>query len=296
MKPLSFTQRRQGLLSLVGAAFCLGWIGVFMRRIETTPAATIVFYRAFLTVVMLLLFVRPLRPPTLPRRWITLLGFGALQAATYLFYLTSYRYTSVANAAFLHYLAPVFVLLLAPRLLREQVRRTVLLAVIPALVGTTLLTGMTELLRGRFSPGDLLAIASALTYAGYTLLGRAIGQRTSALRMALWVHIVALPFVGGFNLLTSGSFAVALSELPYVLLLALVSTALAFVLFYRGLQVVPASQATLVMLLSPVTNALLAWLVVGEPLTLRQALGAALVVLAAYLAQRRRIKVEVPDP
>ncbi len=260
-----------------------------MRRIEVTPAATVVFYRAFLTMVTLLVFVRPLRPPALPRRWATLLAFGALQASTYVFYLSSYRYTSVANAAFLHYLAPVFVLLLAPLLLRERVQQRVLLAVVPALVGTALLTGMRELLRGHFSPGDLLAIASALTYAGYTLLGRAIGQRTNALRVALWVHVVAVPFVGGFNLLVSGDFVVALSELPYVLLLAFVSTTLAFVLFFRGLQVVPASQATLVMLLSPVTNALLAWLVVGEPLALRQALGAVLVVLAAYLVQRRRI-------
>ncbi len=281
-------KRWQGPLCLAGAAFCLGWIGVFMRRIQATPAPTVVFYRATLALLALALLVRPRALPRGWRVWRAFLGFGALQAATYLFYLSAYRYTSVANAAFLHYLAPVFVLLLAPLALGERVGKRILLALLPALAGTLLLTGADNLLHNGLSLGDLLAICSALTYAGYTLLGRGTGRTTGALHLALWVHLVAAGCVGLFNLaVPGGGFAVAPGDWAFVVLLALVSTTAAFILFFKGLQSVPASRATLVMLLSPVTNALLAWLILKEALTPPQIFGAGLIVVAAALAARR---------
>ncbi|MGC9357390.1 MAG: DMT family transporter [Anaerolineae bacterium] len=282
------------MLYLVGAAFCLGWIGVFVRQIQATSAATLVFYRVFLTVIVLLLWTRRLCPPTSRREWLSLAGFGTLQAATYLLYLSAYRHTTVANAAFLHYLAPVFVLLLAPSVLGERVERRILLALAPALMGTALLTGG-DWFSGEvvFSSGDLLATCSALTYAGYTVMARATGHRTGALRMTLWVHLMGLPVIILFNLVMHhGGFVAASCDWPYVLLLAFVSTTLAFILFFRGLQMLPASQGTLIMLLTPVISALLAWLLLDEPLPPRQGVGAIFIVLAAFLAQSHRTELQ----
>jgi drug/metabolite transporter (DMT)-like permease len=276
-------------LILYGAAFCLGWIGIFMNRINGTPAPTVVFFRVLLAVGALLIIAQDRTPPQTLREGLTFLGLGCLQAATYLFYLSAFRTTSVANAAFLHYLAPVFVLLLAPVTLGERVDGRLLGALFPALVGTALLTGSYRLTGGvQLKPGDGLATCSAVTYAGYTLLGRATGsqQQVGAPRMALWVHVMALPLIAGFNALTDwGGFAVAAEDWPYIVLLAFISTALAFMLFFKGLQMLPASQSTLIMLLTPVTSALLAWLILDEPLTLFQILGAALIVGAAWLAR-----------
>ena len=258
-----------------------------MRQIKGTPAPTVVFYRVLLTALTLLLITRPRTPPQGRREWLTFLGFGSLQAATYLFYLSAFRYTTVATVAFLHYLAPVFVLLLAPLVLKERIREKLGFALLMALGGTTLLTGW---LAGglHFSAGEGLAVCSALTYAGYTLMGRAVGAESEPRRTALWVHILALPIVVGFNLFSGkGGFVVAPGDWPYVTLLALISTTLAFVLFFKGLQMIPASQATLVMLLSPVTNAALGWWLLGETLTPQQLIGAALMLGAVVLAQSK---------
>jgi len=283
----------QGALFLLGASFCLGWIGIFMRRITGTPAPTVVFYRVLLAASVLLLITPDREPPRTWREGLTFLGFGSLQAVTYLCYLSAFRTTSVANAAFLHYLAPVFVLLLAPVTLGEQVGGRLFGALFPALVGTALLTGIYRLVGGlRLTLGDGLAICSALTYAGYTLLGRATGyrQQIDARRMAWWVHVMALPLIAVFNTVTAwGGFTVAPTDWPAIALLALISTALAFVLFFRGLQLLPASRSTVIMLLTPVTSALLAWLILGEPLTLLQVGGAMLIAGAAWLAQRARV-------
>ncbi len=286
-------EKSRGVLILFSSAFCLGWIGIFMNQIDGTPAPTVVFFRVLLAVGALLVIARDRTPPRTLREGLTFLGFGCLQAATYLFYLSAFRTTSVANAAFLHYLAPVFVLLLAPVALGERVGGKLLGALLPALLGTALLTGSYRLTGGlRLRPGDGLATCSAVTYAGYTLLGRATGyrQQIGARRMALWVHVMALPLIAVFNVVTGwGGFAVAPPDWPYIALLALISTALAFVLFFKGLQLLPASQSTLVMLLTPVTSALLAWLILEEPLSPLQALGAALIIGAAWWAQRAPI-------
>ncbi len=280
-------RRLAGVLSLLGAAFALGWIGVFMRQIKGTPAPTVVFYRVLITALTLLLIARPRTPPQGRREWFTFLGFASLQAATYSFYLSAFRYTTVANVAFLHYLAPVFVLLLAPLVLKERIRGKLIFSLLMALAGTTLLTGW---LTGglHFSPGEGLAVCSALTYAGYTLMGRVVGAASDPRRTALWVHILALPMVVGFNLFSGeGGFVIASGDWLYVALLALLSTTLAFVLFFKGLQVIPASQATLVMLLSPVTNAVLGWWLLGETLAPQQLIGATLMLGAVVLAQSK---------
>jgi len=282
------TNRRWiGIVSLLGSALALGWIGVFMRQIKGTPAPTVVFYRVLITALTLLLIAKPRTPPQGRREWFTFLGFASFQAATYSFYLSAFRYTTVANVAFLHYLAPVFVLLLAPLVLKERVRGKLFLSLLMALAGTTLLTGW---LTGglHFSPGEGLTVCSALTYAGYTLMGRAVGKDSSPRRTALWVHILALPPVVGFNLLSGkGGFVVAPGDWLYVALLALISTTLAFVLLFKGLQLIPASQATLIMLLSPVTNAFLGWWLLGETLAPQQLAGTALIIGAAALAQSK---------
>ncbi|MEJ3747945.1 EamA family transporter [Actinomycetes bacterium KLBMP 9797] len=69
--------------------------------------------------------------------------------------------------------------------------------------------------------------------------------------------------------------------------LTVVGTALAYTLWFRGIRVLSATSASFLSLLSPVVATLLGWAVLGERLTLTQALGA-LIVLAALVAAQRQ--------
>ncbi len=280
-----------GFWALVGSAFCFGWIGVLMRQIHATPTTAVVIYRLLIGAAALWLMVR--RPPW-PRsraERTLLIASGFLYGITALLYIGAYRYTSIAKAGFLHYLAPVFVMLLAPLVVRERPRPAQVLALALAIPGVMLLLKLD--LRHGISldtwRGDALAAASAVTYAAYTLLGRKL-HSAQALATAFWVHVFALiPALGIGGLTRAGSLRVAPGDWPGVIRLGIVSSALSFALFYRGLRFMPAAQATLIMLLSPVTNALLGYLLAGEALTPLQATGAFLVLAAAVLAQQNGV-------
>lgn len=68
--------------------------------------------------------------------------------------------------------------------------------------------------------------------------------------------------------------------------LAVVGTLLAYALWFRGLERLPVSSASFLPLLSPAVATVLGWLVLGQSLTLPQALGFALALTAIAAAQR----------
>jgi drug/metabolite transporter (DMT)-like permease len=274
-----------GALYLVGAAFCLGWIGIFVNLAEHTPPTTIVLYRVLIATTALgLVTPRKDLPLTSLREGLTLLAFGLLLAATYLAFNTSYTLTRIANAAFLHYLSPVFVLILAYLTLRERVSAWMLICLGLGIGGAALLTG-SEWGQSSARLGDALAVGSAVTYASYTVLGRVTSQRMTARHLSFWAHAFALPFIALYNLLgPGGGFTVHHADWPYIVMLALFSTALPFTLTIKGLQHLSASRSSLVLLLSPVTASLLGWLVLRQSIGIGQVIGIALVVTAATLA------------
>jgi drug/metabolite transporter (DMT)-like permease len=283
-KPLT---RQWGALYLVGAAFCLGWIPVFVNLASHTPPTTIVLYWVLIATTALGLVTRPKDLPLRgPHEAGTLLIFGMLLAATYLAFITSYTLTRVANAAFLHYLSPVFVMIFAYLTLKERVSAWMLLSVGLGIGGAALLTG-TRLGQSGARLGDALATGSAVTYAVYTVMGRVSGQWMTARHLSFWAHAFALPFIALYNLVgPGGGFSVARADWPYIVMLALFSTALPFTLTIKGLQHLPASRSSLILLLSPVTASLLGWLLLGQSIGVGQGVGIVLVVAAATLASQ----------
>ncbi len=259
-----------------------------MRQIHATPTATVVVYRLAIGAVTLALLARRPQWPRARQERRLLITSGLLYGITAVLYIGAYRYTTIAKAGFLHYLAPVFVLLLAPLTLREKPHRMVVVAAALAMPGVILLLRLSiqHGLSLETWRGDLLAAASAVTYAGYTLLGRQMRSQ-QPLQTAFWVHSFALlpalvmTLSGGLS-----AFRVAAGDWPGVIGLGVIASAFAFTLFYHGLRYLPAAQATLIMLFSPVTNALLGYLLAGESLTFAQMIGAGLILTAAALAQK----------
>ena len=177
---------------------------------------------------------------------------------------------------------PVFAGLLAAVALRERPGRAWAAATALCVAGLALLTGG----GGRGEPvGVLLALTSGLAYAAYTVAAKALLDRGAGS-----AQVMASAFgLGGLLLLpvlltqplawlaTPGGVALA----GY---LGLVTTALAYVLFGRGLAVLPAGPVTTLVLAEPLVAAALGVVLLDERLAASGVLGAAL-VLAGLLLQ-----------
>jgi drug/metabolite transporter (DMT)-like permease len=182
--------------------------------------------------------------------------------------------TTAANAIFLQYTGPLYVLALAPFLLKEPFRK------IDAAAVAVALSGMSFFFVGRLDPGalrgNLVAVASGLFFGLTILLLRrdASGDAIpSVIAGNLAAAAIALPFAWG-------QLALDAKGVALVLFLGIVQMGISYVLFVRGLKTVPAAEASLLGMLEPMFNPLWAYLGLGERPSAWALLGGAIVLAA----------------
>ncbi|MGN8244624.1 DMT family transporter [Cellulomonas soli] len=168
---------------------------------------------------------------------------------------------------------------------RRMPPRATVTALVAALVGLLLLTGTPTAGDGRAAAaGCGLALVSGASFAATTLLNRVPvpGLSPTALIGASFTlaGVLLVPFglVAGFAL--SGTSAAAWGWVVY---LAALPTAGAYLAYYSGLPRVPATTAAVLALLEPVTATVLSVLVLGETVSLPGLVGMALLLAAVVL-------------
>ena len=172
--------------------------------------------------------------------------------------------------------APVLAGLMGLLLLGERPTRRWVLATLLAVAGCTLLIATGGDLQIDL-PGIVLAIGAGAAYALYTIASKDL------LRVQPPDAVTAVAFFGGALLLAPLLFFVDLTWLaqPQGLLVALhlglVTAALAYMLYIRGLMTLPTATAVTLALAEPLTAAALGVLVLGERLTVPALIGMALI-------------------
>lgn len=217
------------------------------------------------------------------RRRLAVIGAGL--AAYQACYFIAVQRSGVSIATLMTLGSAPILVTLGERLLsgRRTARRT--------LVGVALaVTGLVALVDLPSSGGDevlvgaAFATMSALGYAAVTLAGGSLSTRLGAQRLTVLAFVTATVLLLPATLATVG---LGLGDDPTVvaamLYLGLVPTALAYRLFFTGLQQVTASAAAILVLLEPVIATALAVPLVGERLTPLGWSGGALLLVAVVL-------------
>lgn len=211
-----------------------------------------------------------------------LLG-GAALGLNWITLFEAYRLLNVSLATLIYYAGPMLVLLLSPFLFREKLGRVKLLALALVAAGLVCISGS---LSGSAGAGGLaVAFLSALFYAALIVLNKRI-VRTSGLQTAAAELDVAFAVVLVYVLLTDGMPHPQRAELPYLAVIGLVNTALAYLLYFSALQRLPGQTVALLSYADPVSALLFSALFLGESLTLLQLLGAVLIIGGAMLGER----------
>lgn len=188
-------------------------------------------------------------------------------------FVTATKLTTAANAIFLQYTAPLYVLLFGWLFLRERPRRADWLTMPLVFAGLLLFLGEGFTLSGDIR-GDLLAVFSGVLLAGMMVCTR--GQGALPARTFL-LGMVAGALIGLPSLLRE---TFTLADFAMVAYLGVFQMGLALVFYSLAIVHVPALEATLILTLEPVLNPVWVFLVIGErpgPLAL---IGGLLVVIA----------------
>lgn len=272
------------------------FVGVAVREV---PPLSLVLARVGIAALALwaVLAVSGARMPVVPGLWAAFLGMGLLNnALPFALIVWGQQHIASGLAAILNATTPLFTVLVA-HLLTADERLTPAKAagVAMGLLGVAVMLG-TELLGGLGLgvAAQLACLAAALSYALAGVFGRrfrrmgvpplasAAGQVTAS---SLILLPLALVVDQPWGLATPGAASWAA-----VLGLGLLSTALAYVLYFRILAVAGATNLALVTFLVPVSAILLGALVLGERLEIRHFGGMALIGAGLALMDGRLLR------
>ncbi|MBA3569132.1 MAG: EamA family transporter [Pyrinomonadaceae bacterium] len=201
-----------------------------------------------------------------------------LYAALLLLFVLATKETTAANAIFLQYTAPLYVLILEPLFYKEKFRRRDLLTVIACAVGMSLF--FVGKLRPQDVTGNLLALASGLCFAFYFLLlrhssSRDVNRASSVVYGNLLVVLIAAP--AGLAALPG----LGLHDGLAVLYLGVVQLGVAYTLFTLGMsRGIRSLDAGIVGYIEPVLNPIWVFLVLGERPSKWALIGGAIIISA----------------
>jgi len=272
------------LLSLLwGGSFF--FVGIAVKQL---PPFTIVALRLGLAALALwsVLLLSGQKMPMRPGVWLAFFAMGFLNNAVP-FSLIVWGQTQIASglASIFNATTPIFAVLVAHFLTGDEKFSVNKFAGVIAgfsgvavMIGPGLLSGLSG-----HAFGEIAVLAAALSYAFAGVFGRrfkrmgiaplatATGQVTAAAIILLPVslvvdHPLSLPMPGA-------------ATWSAVIGIALLSTALAYILYFRILMTAGATNLLLVTFLVPVSAILLGWLFLGEVLALRSFIGMAMIAI-----------------
>jgi drug/metabolite transporter (DMT)-like permease len=284
---------RIALGALFGGAAGIAFAPIFVRLSELGPSAT-AFWRLALALPVLWLWMRiegrglgAPRQPSSFTDYRRLMVAGLFFAADLAVWHWSITLTSVANATLLANFAPIFVTLGAWLWFGQRFSRAFILGMATALAGATILIGTSFHLSLRHLLGDVFGIVTAVFYAGYILAVKELRDDFSSATILMWSGVAGAMALLPISLL-SGEGLVAFTAGGWAVLigLALISQVGGQGLITYALAHLPAAFSSVGLLLQPAIAALLAWVILYEPLGVWQALGGVIVLAGIAVARR----------
>ena len=285
-------KRLIGILLIAISAASFGTLAVFGRYAykDGMDIFTVLFLRfgisaSFMTVILIL------RKEHFPQGKILaqLIGMGALGYVGQSFlYLSAIKYASAGLVALLLYLYPMFVFILSVLVLHEKATSVKVIALILALVGSALTVDP----NGGQLKGALMAIAAALIYSIYIIVGTNVMKHVSAVQSSAIIFASAGAVFGTLAFANGVHFPESNSGWLAMLGIIVVSTIIPVVTFLAGLEIIGPTNAAMLSTLEPVVTVLLAAWLFGEKLMPIAMAGGGLILIAVILLTRSELKKE----
>lgn len=272
------------------------------------PGLAVAFWRSFFAVLFLL-------PPALwrwreiaekntGRDWLLIVSAGVLLGTHFVLWIQSLYYTTVASAAVLVTMSPVFVAIFSVLFLKERLTRGIILAILVGVPGAVLI-GLGDATTDGVAPnpllGNLLALTGAVIVSVYLLIGRVVRQQRSWIGYVVPLYTVVLLTVFvmtlGFGTELTGYSP---SFYGWCMALGIGPSILGHGSFNYALKYVSATLLGVLSLTEPIGSSIIAYFLFAEMPGFLALIGMALVLVAIMCAlvpqhwfRRKRVDAEV---
>lgn len=290
-------QLRRGSLFIVLAALLWSTGGLFIKTVSIDGYG-VSLWRSSLAALTLFFFYRRQYANEIAshrRMWIEprTIGTALVYAALLILFVLATKLTTSANAIFLQYTAPVYVLFFEPIISRSKLKRADVIS-----VGITV-AAMALFFVGKFDTssvlGNVLALASGVCFAAYALLLKHEAtdevMRWQSVILGHVVIVVLMLLLWGVGV--SEPIPHRIAEIAELAFLGIFQIGLAYTFFTKGIHYIRALDALLLSMLEPVLNPVWVYFGIGETPTIFAIIGGLIILsVSAYRTWSESGRVE----
>lgn len=273
-------------MKLVIAMLIVGSIGIFVHFIAM-PSAVVAAARAIIGTLFLLLTIISKRTAIqwkfVKQNAIYLIISGAAIGFNWIFLFEAYQYTTVAVATLCYYMAPAFVILLAPIVLKEKLTPLNILCTLFALLGAVLISGVLGG-SGANLTGVFYGLLAAVLYASIMILNKKM-KGLSGLELTFFQLTVATFVMLPYVLMTEDlvNLLWTTQSMSLLLIVGILHTGLVYQLFFSAMNQLPAQTSSLLSYIDPITAIFLSAWLLQENLSPIQFIGTVLILGSALV-------------
>ncbi|MDH2449277.1 DMT family transporter (plasmid) [Priestia megaterium] len=281
-------------IQFVLSMIIFGTMGLIVRYIDLSSSETALLSSSIGCLFLMIVFF--MRKRTIPWKLVKvnaciLFFSGIALGGNWMFLYQAYDHTTLTNATLGYYFAPVFVMILSPFILKEQLPVKKIICIGIAILGMLMIVG-----NGVSASGteDLLGIffglLAAACYAALMLLNKFIRlmERLEITIIQLGITaLLLLPYV--FLTERFGVFGVSRSSVPFIIILGIVNTGIGFWLFFSGMEKLKGQSIAMLSYVDPFVAILISAVILREHMTLVQILGGALLLGSTFISENKVI-------
>lgn len=272
-----------------------GTLAPFVRNIPVS-SAELALYRAvmasFLIGILLLITKQKIPFNKIRREIPLLLVSGIAIGINWILLFEAYKYTSVSVATLSYYFAPVIVTAVCPIIFKEKLTFRQIICFLMSTSGLVLITGIGGTGDNNII-GILFGLGAAVFYASVILLNKFI-KNVDGIHRTFLQFVSAITVLLPYVLFTDGVTLEKLDGVGWVSLLVvgLVHTGITYCLYFSSLKELSGQKVAILSYIDPLVAVFISVAVLGEPMTVMQIIGGALILgftLLNELTPKKRI-------
>jgi len=292
LKPSIFTK---GALQIHIAVFLFGFAGLFGKFLSCSPLY-IVLGRTFFAFITLYLYARLVSKTILlsfgKKEFFFFILQGILLAAHWWSFFFSIQISSVAVGLVTFSTFPLFVTFLEPLCFKEKLKPVDIVIAGAVFIGILLVIPEFDF-SNNITRGGFYGIISGLTFAVLALVNRRNARISDPIAVAFYQNLFAALFLV-FPVLFLKIPMPLFSDLPDLIFLGVVCTALSHTLFIKSLSYIRAQTASVIAGLEPVYGIILAFFILNETPGIRTLIGGMVIIgttlVAGHISRQEKIK------
>lgn len=271
---------------MIASMVIFGTIGIFVEYIAM-PSGVVAAFRgiAGMLVLLITMAVSKKKPDkaAIKRRLPIIVASGAAIGFNWILLFEAYRHTGVPVATVCYYMAPIIVIALSPFFFKERLGLKKIICVAVALLGAVAVSGVLQADTSKLT-GILLGLGAAVLYASVVIMNKFLADVPSLERTALQLGAAGFTVLP-YALATMGDINVNPLSLGLLLVVGVFHTGFAYTMYFGAVGKLKGQTVAILSYIDPASAILLSALFLSQTPTALEALGAVLIIGAAFVGE-----------